>query len=186
MTEISDRYRRRAAAFADKVAAVPPDGWDAQTPCDDWSARELVEHVVSTQGMFLGFVGQEVGDVPAVTDDPVGAWTTTSAVIQARLDDPEGAATEFDGLGGPTTFESAVDRFLSFDLVVHGWDLARATGQDETIEPDEVVQAFAAVRAIEAAFGERMRSAGSFGPEVETAADATEQEKLLAFVGREV
>lgn len=185
MSEISDRYRRRAAAFTDKIAVVPAGAWDAPTPCDDWSARELVDHVVNTQGMFLGFVGQEVGDVPSVGDDPVGAWTTTSAVIQARLDDPEGATTEFDGLGGPSTFETAVDRFLSFDLVVHGWDLARATGQDETIDPDEVVQAFAAVRAIEAAFGDRMRSPGVFGPALEAPPDATEQQRLLAFVGRE-
>jgi uncharacterized protein (TIGR03086 family) len=68
---------------------------------------------------------------------------------------------------------------------VHGWDLARATGQDETIDPDEVVQAFAAVRAIEAAFGERMRSAGSFGPALEAPSDASEQDRLLAFVGRQ-
>src|SRR5436189_1031131 len=55
MSEISERYKRLGDAFADKIAAVPHDRWDSQTPCEEWTARDLVGHVVNTQGMFLGF-----------------------------------------------------------------------------------------------------------------------------------
>ena len=57
MSEIADRYRRVAGAFTGKVAAVPANGWDAATPCDDWTARQLVAHVVEAEtGAVLGVV----------------------------------------------------------------------------------------------------------------------------------
>ena len=131
MSEISERYKRLGDAFADKIAAVPHDRWDSQTPCEEWTARDLVGHVVNTQGMFLGFIGKELGDVPSVGDDPAAAWNTARRPVQAILDDPEQAKTEFEGMMGKSTFEAAVDRFLCTDLVVHGWDLARATGLED-------------------------------------------------------
>ena len=73
MSEISERYQRLGDAFAAEIAAVGDDQWSSPTPCAEWTARDLVGHVVGSQGMFLGFVGQEVGDVPTVDDDPLGA-----------------------------------------------------------------------------------------------------------------
>ena len=73
MSEISDRYRRLSATFADKIAAVPPDRWAAATPCTEWSARDLVRHVVETPGMFFGLVGRELRPGPSMDDDPLGA-----------------------------------------------------------------------------------------------------------------
>ena len=182
MSEIADRYRRLAAAFTDKVAAVPAEGWDAPTPCDDWTARQLVGHVVDAQGMFLGFVGRSLpDDLPSVDDDPLAAWTAARDVVQGDLDDPERAAVEFDGMFGRQTFAQAVDRFLNFDLVVHGWDLARATGQDERIAPEDVAR----VQAAAEAFGDKMRGPGAFGDAVEPPADADDQDRLLAFLGRD-
>lgn len=180
MTEIADRYRRLSRAFADKVAGVPPDGWDAPTPCADWTVRDLVAHVVASQGLFLGFVGRSPGDGPAVDADPAGAWDLACAAVQAELEDPERAAAEFEGFQGPTTFEAAVDRFLNTDLVVHGWDLARASGQDERIDPEDVVR----VRAVCEGFGDAMRDPRAFGPEVDAPAGADDQTRLLAFLGR--
>ena len=69
MTEISERYKRLTDAFAAKVAAIPAEGWSAQTPCPDWMARDLVKHVIETQGMFLGLVGRQMGELPSVDDD---------------------------------------------------------------------------------------------------------------------
>ena len=87
------------------------DQWSNPTPCAEWTARDLVAHVVGTQGLFLGFVGQDVGEIPSVDDDPLGAWNAARAVVQANLDDPERATAEFDGFFGRTNFETAVDRF---------------------------------------------------------------------------
>ena len=180
MSEISERYQRLSDTFAAKVAAVPPEGWDRPTPCDGWTTRVLVGHVINTQGMFLGFVGRELGPIPSVDDDPVAAWDAARAVVQRSLDDPELAGAEFDGFQGRSTLEAAVNRFLCFDLVVHGWDLARAQGLDDTIAPDDIAR----VRAHAEAFGDALRSPGAFGPEVAAPGDADDQSRLLAFLGR--
>ena len=180
MTEASERYSRLSDAFAAKVAAVSDDAWSNPSPCEGWTARDVVRHVVSAQGMFLGFIGQEVGDVASVDDDPAAAWDAVRAKVQANLEDPARARQEFDGLGGRSTFESAADRFLAFDLVVHGWDLARAAGLDESIDPADITR----TRAQADAFGPGIRGPQVCGPEVETPEGADDQAKLLAFLGR--
>ncbi len=130
--------------------------------------------------MFLGFIGQELGSIPTVDDDPAGAFAAARRAVQDNLEDPARATAEYQGFAGPTTFEAAIDGFICFDLVVHGWDLARATGLDDRIDPDEVRR----VRARAAEFGDMIRTAGVCGPAVEVPADADEQTKLLAYLGR--
>ena len=182
MTEISDRYRRLAAGFADRIAAVDTDGWNAPTPCDGWTARDLVGHVVGTQAMFLGLVGREMPAGPSAEDDPAAAWAHASHIIQADLDDPERAGVAFDGFFGPSTFEGAVDRFLNWDLVVHSWDLARATGGDEYVDAAD------ARRVIDGAgaFGDAIRSPQVCGPEVVVPPDADLTARMLGLVGRRI
>ena len=180
MSEVSERYARLAGAFADKIAEVPEGAWSNPSPCPGWTARDVVGHVVSTQGMFLGFVNRELGEVPSVEDDPLAAWRATSAVIQADLEDPERAAVEFEGFTGRSTFEAAVNRFLCFDLVVHAWDLAQAAGLEHRMEREDIAR----VRQQADEFGDAMRSPQAFGPEVEAPPAADEQQKLLAFLGR--
>jgi uncharacterized protein (TIGR03086 family) len=180
MSQVSDRYARLADAFTAKVAAVGPDRWANPSPCEGWTARDVVGHVVSTQVMFLGFVGGSVGDAPPVEDDPLGAWNAARGAVQGDLEDPERAEAEFDGLFGRSTFEAAVDRFLCMDLVVHGWDLARSVGLEERIDPDEITR----VRRQAEAFGDALRSPRAFGPALEPPRDASEQDELLAFLGR--
>ncbi len=181
MSEIADRYRRLAAAFIATVAAVPPDRWSAPTPCEDWDARAVVGHVADSQGIFLRYAGRELGDDrPSVADDPVAAWVHARDLMQAVLDDPELAGQEFDGFFGRTRVDAGVDRFLCMDLVVHRWDLARATGLDETMSDDELEQ----LREGIAALGDTIHSPGVCGPAVEVSADADEQAKVLAELGR--
>ncbi|HLV58654.1 MAG TPA: TIGR03086 family metal-binding protein [Natronosporangium sp.] len=182
MSEIADRYRRLSQRFADLIAAVPPDRWDDPTPCEGWTVRQLVGHVVETQSMFRKLVGREPIATPDVAEDPTGAWEAARTAVIADLEDPQRAAAEFDGVSGRSTFEQAVDRFLNFDLIVHGWDLARATGQDERIPPEDLAH----VRAQAEALGDLLRSSGAFGPPVEPPPGADEQTRLLAFLGRRV
>jgi conserved hypothetical protein TIGR03086 len=181
MSEISDRYRRLSAGFTDRVAAVPDNRWASPSPCEGWSARDLVGHVVGTQAMFLGLVDRPMPDGPSVEDDPATAWAHASSVVQADLDDPERATFAFTSFFGETTFEAAIDRFLNFDLVVHGWDLARATGGDERVDPADAERVIAGV----AAFGDSIRSPQACGPEVAVAPDADLTTRMLALVGRQ-
>ena len=103
-------------------------------------------------------------------DDPLGAFQAARADVEAVLDDPALAGTEYDGQFGTTKVEDTIDRFMGFDLVVHGWDLARATGQDETIDPAEVDRTWEAAQG----FGENMRKYGVTGPEVDVPAGCLE------------
>jgi uncharacterized protein (TIGR03086 family) len=181
MSDISQRYARLSQAFADKIAAVPDDKWSAQSPCPDWTARDVVKHVINTQGMFLGFVGREMGELPSADDDPLAAWNEARATIQHDLDDAALASAEFDGFFGRSRFDEAVNRFLCMDLVVHGWDLARAAGLDDRIPSGDLAD----VQAQAKEFGDNMRAPQAFGPALEPAAGADEQAKVLAFLGRQ-
>lgn len=177
---VLDRYRRLAARFARLVAGVPDGAWSDPTPCSDWDVRALVGHVVDSQSLFLGLVGRPAVDGPAPADDPVGAWAAASGAVEAVLADPDAAATEFDGFFGRTRFDTAVERFVCFDLVVHGWDLARATGQDQTIGEDDL----AFLEATMPLFGDALHGPGVCGPVVEVPADAGHQARVLAELGR--
>lgn len=181
MSDVSQRYGRLAEAFKSTIAAVPADAWESPSPCAGWTARDVVRHVFDTQGMFLGFVGREVGDVPSVADDPLGAWTAASAGVMRCLEDPAVANAEYKGMSGPSTFEAGVDQFLCFDLVVHAWDLARAAGLDHRMDPEEIAK----VRAVAESFGPALRGPQAFGPEIEPPPGADEQNRLLAFLGRQ-
>ena len=182
MTTPADRYRNLAAAMTECIAGVPADGWEAQTPCEDWKARDVVRHLVDTSGTFLGFIGQDPPDGPSVDDDPLGAFTAARDSIQAALDDPATAQQEYDGMFGRTTFAESVDGFLSADLVIHRWDLARATGQDEKLPDDEVRR----LEQMLTPMDEKMRGPGAFGPKVEPPPGADAQTELLCFLGRHV
>jgi uncharacterized protein (TIGR03086 family) len=182
MTETADRYRKIADAFTQRIAAVPADGWDAPAPCEGWVARDIVQHVVDTSGFFLARVSKEVADVPAVADDPMGAWTGARDAILSALEDPEVASIESD-TGGPMgkmTFEQTVGAFGVGDILVHTWDLSRAVGLDEHLDADEVHRLFDAMLP-----RDEMMRGSAFGPKVEVPDSADEQTKLIAFTGRQ-
>ena len=181
MSDVSERYGRLAEAFQSTIAAVPADRWESPSPCQGWTARDVVRHVVDGQGMFLGFVGRELGDIPSVDEDPLAAWLAASDVVLGNLEDPDVATAEYKGFSGPSTFEAGVNQFLCFDLVVHAWDLARAAGLDHRMPAEEIPK----LRETAEGFGPAMRSPQAFGPEVEPPPGADEQARLLAFLGRE-
>ena len=81
---------------------------------------------------------------------------------------------------GRVTVEYAIDTFCIGDIVVHTWDLARATGLDETLDADEVHGMYEGMLPMD----EVLRQSGHYGPKVEVPADADEQTKLIAFTGR--
>ncbi|NUR95822.1 MAG: TIGR03086 family protein [Kribbellaceae bacterium] len=180
MGEIAERYRRRADAFERKVAAVRADQWGNQSPCAGWTARAVVEHVVTLHGAMLAPVARKLEP----SDDPLTAFQEARAAIEDVLDDPVAALTETDTPDGPMTTERHIDEVVSDDLVVHGWDLARATGQDEAMDPVDIERLWATAVATPPELMEKHR-AGVYGAEVPVAADAPLQDRLLGLLGRE-
>jgi uncharacterized protein (TIGR03086 family) len=176
----ADRYRRLSDIVTGRIGAVPPDAWDAPTPCTEWTVRALVAHLVQGHGRFQSLVGREPVEHAFVDDDPLGAWDAVRRQMQADLDDPERFGEEYDGGLGRARWGDSVDGFIGFDLVVHGWDLARATGQDETIDPQDVQRLTVQVERM----GDVMRSNGVIAAPREPAPDASAQDRLLAALGR--
>lgn len=182
MSAIADRYHRLAEALTTTVDAVPDDAWSRQSPCEDWTALDVLAHVATTQWEHLDRVGLQPDDVD-LPDDPRQAWSVVRQCFEELLNDPERAGTGYDSYFGKTTFEDSVDKFYSSDMVVHRWDLARAAGLTEheampTGEAEHLLNFYASL-------GDNARQPTVFGPEVDVADDADPQTRLLGFVGRQ-
>jgi uncharacterized protein (TIGR03086 family) len=175
------RFSRFAGRFGETVDGVDADQWDLPAPCEGWVARDVVRHLVGWVPPFLSNAKLPLSPGPAVDDDPAGAWHHLAGELQACLDDPATATREFDaGPPGRMTVERAIDMIVAGDIFIHTWDLARATGQDEWLDPDMVHAMLEGMQGID----EMLRSSGHYGPRVEVPADADEQTKLIAFTGR--
>lgn len=189
MTEIGSRFEKVAAAFTARVEAVPPDAWARPAPCEGWVARDVVGHLVewlAGPGFLLGAFGVDTGPRPSVDADPAAAWAAVRDAIQRALDDPAIARRVEDcGPPGRLSLEAAVDMTCTPDVLIHTWDLARATGLDERLDPDEVHRQLAGIASLPPQVEEAMRSSGQFGPRVAVPDGADDQTRLLAFVGRE-
>jgi len=132
-------------------------------------------------GMFFASAGLPLPEGPSVDDDPAGAWRALDAAFRSGLGDEEVCAREVEfGPAGRHTWEGAVATFCIGDVLVHTWDLARATGLDETLDSEEVHLQYEGMLPAD----ELLRSSGHFGPRVEVPDDADEQTKLIAFTGR--
>jgi uncharacterized protein (TIGR03086 family) len=178
----ADRFRRVSSRFTSIVKAVPPAKWASPSPCSDWTAADIVKHIVETETDLLG----RMPFAPAIASeshDPIEEWPIIRDRIQSALDTPSHAEHTYDGHFGPTTFAKTVDQFYALDLVVHAWDLARATGltKFETIDRAEIEKIYTDL----AGLGDNMRQPGLFGPAIEVSADASEQIRFLAFMGRQ-
>lgn len=182
MSAIAERYRRVAGRFTDRVSEVPGGAWDKPAPCEGWVARDVVRHLVEWIPAFLeSGGGPPLPAGPSVDDDPLGAWTAMSAGIEALLDDPVASSSPINHpMAGSHRLDEAVDRFFLGDVLVHTWDLARATGLDETLDADVVHDMLIGMEPLD----DVLRSSGHYGPKVEVATDADEQTRLIAFTGR--
>jgi uncharacterized protein (TIGR03086 family) len=181
LDEIRDRHDRLSKAFAAKIDQIPSDKWESPSPCEGWSARDVVKHVSETPAMIFKMAGREFGDTPPVEKDPAAAFASTRQKIQDVLKDSDVATTEYDSVFGRTSLAQSIDRFINFDLVVHGWDLSRAAGLDERIDPQDIARVHAAAESL----GDAARNPQVLGPEVPVPDDADEQTKLIGFLGRQ-
>lgn len=182
MTPISDHYRRVSAQFTARVQAVPGGAWENPAPCEGWVARDVVRHLVEwLPAFFFDRWGIAHPARPSVDDDPAAAWAAVDAAIQSALDDPEVATRVEDTRMGPMSFEQCVDMICTGDVFLHTWDISRATGLDETLDPDEVHRMLEGIEPHD----ELLRSSGQYGPRVAVPDDADEQTRLIAFIGRQ-
>ncbi len=178
----AERYRRVAAHFTRVARAASEETWEHPAPCAGWTARDVVRHLVEwVPGLFAHASDLELPAGPSVDDDPVGAWLSLSDALQATLDDPASRTRRFaHERAGEHALPAAIDMFVTGDVLVHTWDLARATGGDERLDPDEVHRMLVGMEPMD----EILRASGHYGPKVAVAEDADELTRLIAFTGR--
>jgi uncharacterized protein (TIGR03086 family) len=179
--EIVDRYTRITSRFTDRVKGVPPDAWDNASPCEGWTARDVVGHLTEWIPGFFSGHGVEFPDVPSVQDDPVAAWEVVRLKVAETLADPDLAARSIETPFGTQSLAETIDMIVTGDVFTHTWDLARATGQDDSLDSDQLQRMTVAMGSIPE---EAMQANGMFGPRLEVAEDADPQTKFLALVGR--
>jgi len=179
-TDVQDRYRRVAEGFEVAVKAATPDKWAAQSPCEKWKARDVVAHVVAGhRGVIAGVRGGESEPMDA-GEDPEQAWEEATLAIDEITGDSEALATEIDGPTGKMAAGQIIDRFVTMDLLVHTWDLARAVGAPERLDEDSISRAFETLKPMDA----MIRAPYVFGPKLDPPADADLQTEFLYFLGR--
>jgi uncharacterized protein (TIGR03086 family) len=168
------------------VAGVRPDQLGDSTPCAQWDVRMLLNHVIGVAGAF----------------SHVGEGTP--------INPPDPSVDTFEGNGYAEAYDSATARLLDawrrpaaldttvvlrigelpgtaaasinfVDVLVHGWDLARATGQDVVLPPHLAEPALQFSRGL---VNDQLRHAGAFGPEISVAENAAVGDRLVAFLGR--
>jgi uncharacterized protein (TIGR03086 family) len=176
----ADRHREIAGGFTERVLAATD--WDAPAPVAGWTARDVVAHLTDWCPAFLASgAGVELRRGPGVTVDPVATWQVHAGAVQELLDDPVTADRRFSNPHtGELPLDAAIDRFYTTDVFLHTWDLARATGQDDRLDPDFCAQLLGGMAGMD----EILRSSGQYGPRVEVPAGADAQTRLLGFIGR--
>lgn len=180
MSTVADRFRSVAQTFTDRVEGV--EDWDAPAPCEGWVARDVVGHVVEWVPGFLAMgLGTEPVTFPDVADGPGEAWAACRDHVQGLLDDPSVTETTFHAPQmGDMPLDVAIERFILGDVLVHTWDLARATGQDDTIDAAEAQGMFIGMEPM----ADMLAQSGQFAPRKPVADDASYQDRLIALTGR--
>lgn len=175
------RHRAVAALFTERVLGVAD--WGVPAPVAGWTARDVVGHLVGWVPAFLsGTAGLTLASGPDVAVDPVAAWQVTADGVQRLLDDPATARIVPDSpYTGGRALPEVLDSFWTGDVFLHTWDLARATGQDDRLDPDTCAGMLEGMAPME----EMLRSSGQYGPAVPVPQDASAQDRLIGFIGRD-
>lgn len=182
MSTPADDFRTVAAGLTARVEGTSPDAWEQPSPCEGWVARDVVRHLAEWMPGFCTGAGLPFDEPPSVDDDPVACWASLRDQFQALLDDPERAEAEIQSPMGAMTLGTAARRFVIGDVLVHTWDLARATGQDETLDAEAAQRMYDGLKPM----APMLSQSGMFGPAVDCPADAPIQQRLLSLTGRAV
>jgi uncharacterized protein (TIGR03086 family) len=185
-TDVRNLHQRATESFGARVQAIRDDQWASRTPCEEWDVRTLVNHLVyETRWMpplLDGSTIAEVGDRfegDLLGGDGKAAWHESATDAVAAVHEESAMERTVHLSFGDLPGREYTMQIVA-DLLIHGWDLARAIGADDRLDP-ELVEACASWFA---AMEEPYRAAGAIGPRVEVPSDADAQTRLLAQFGR--
>jgi len=186
-----ERFVRALDGFEAVLRGFPDDGWEARSPCDPWTARDVAGHMIGGLGWARAIVS-EASEIPSPDDasgagpaslagaDPLGSWrsarrslmeTCAPDTLERRVRWPFGEQTVDTGL-----------EWFSLEVLVHTWDLETSAGLEVRLDPQLVHEQLIRLRPL----SRHLRGPGMYGPELAPEPGADEQAQLLAFLGRQV
>jgi uncharacterized protein (TIGR03086 family) len=187
--DLVDLHGRCGQRFVALVSGVSADQWHDDTPCSEWDVRTLVHHLLYEQRwvppMFDGLTVEQVGDrfEGDLMGDDASTWP---GLLASSMDEAHVVVSQPHALErtvhlsfGNVDGQEYVMQ-LTADLGVHGWDLARATGQDDALDPDAVALLLPWTEANAAL----LSGSGMFGTPVDVGPDAPDSVRLLGLLGR--
>ena len=164
------------------VASLDDTQLEAPTSCTDFAVRNILEHMIGGATMFAASFRGETPTGPSGTTDLVATFPVAMAELRAAVHSPGALdrtiAAPFGDVPGET-----FARFVVMDGLVHGWDIATATGQPYDPPAGVVAEVDAFTRQ---AISDDMRDGDIFAAAVEPPTDASPLVRLVAFTGRHV
>jgi uncharacterized protein (TIGR03086 family) len=181
-----DLYIKAMTVSSRVLDAVRPEQWQSPTPCTEWSVRDVANHIIGEnlwaaellKGRTIAEVGNRLdGDLAG--EDPAAAYRASVRAATSACAAP-GAMNATCHLSFGDYSGSDYAGQLLLDTVVHGWDVAKATGQATSLDPELVDACLPIAQQLTNQF----RSAGVFGEDLPVSPDADAQSRLLATMGR--
>jgi uncharacterized protein (TIGR03086 family) len=178
-------FDQASAALETVLAEVKPAQLDEPTPCPEWSVRQLVNHVVTGNLTFAGMItgsGPADGSQDHLGEDPLKAFQTTVADLRAEFAADGALQRTFQTPMGERPGTRLVTTRI-IEMSLHGWDLAKATGQTIELSAEVAEHALGTLRMMLS--GERTAD-GPFGVEQPASPTASPADQVAAFAGRSV
>jgi len=186
LVELHGRCGQRFAAL---VAEVGAQQWHDDTPCSEWDVQALVQHLLYEQlwvpPLFDGLTIEQVGDRfdGDLMGDDASTWpglvASSAQAAQAAAARPGALERTVHLSFGEFPGEEYLMQ-LTADLAIHGWDLARATGQDDALEPDVVALLLPWTQAN----ADLLVASGMFGSRINAGPGVPDDVRLLGLLGR--
>lgn len=166
------------------ISGITPEQLTLPTPCTEWDLRTLLNHMVGAMHMFAQAatggadtdpdVGELVGDDPATAFAAaaranLAAWRTPG-VLEREVVTPLGAMPG-----------DVAARLNSEETLTHAWDVAKATGQDATLDPEVAAMGYELCQHFPL---DEIRASGALGPAVPVPDDAPVADRLIGLMGR--
>lgn len=178
---------KKATQSADTfIRGITDEDWNKQSTCTDWTVRELVNHLVNEnlwvpellKGKTVAEVGNKL-DGDLLGNNPIKKWGETCKAALEAVDN----LADVDQICHLSYADVPCSEYINqriLDLTVHGWDVARSTGQPDQLDEELVSYVYATFSHRE----KELRGSGMFGKNIKVSASSGLQTKLLALLGR--
>jgi uncharacterized protein (TIGR03086 family) len=181
--DIDELFVQSTAWAATKLHGVRPEQLDDPTVLPDWTVRDLLNHMVGQHVFFAKVARGEPIDAPGGADlfgdDPAAAYREATAKAREAFSHQDALDRTLILPAGTMTGAQFWATVFT-EALLHGWDLARSTGQDAAFDEELAAAAYEVLTPV----ADAQRELGFYGPEVPVPGDAPIQDRLLGLVGR--